>query len=150
MVDRKVRWGVLGTARIADAQVRAIKMAGNSELTAIASRDLSLAQEWATKRNVPHVFGSYDEMLVSDVIDAVYIPLPNGLHKEWTVKALQHGKHTLCEKPLASNAAQVREIIAAAEGTGLKAMEGFMYRFHPLMSRLVDLLSGGPIGTPKI
>ena len=150
MSARKVRWGVLGTARIADAQVRAIQPAGNSELTAIASRDLSLAQEWASKRGVPQVFGSYDEMLASDAIDAVYIPLPNGLHKEWTIKALQNGKHTLCEKPLASNAAEVREIIAAAEGTGLKTMEAFMYRFHPLMSRLVDLLRGGAIGTPKI
>jgi len=150
MAQDKVRWGVLGTARIADAQVRAIRMSDNSELTAIASRDASLAQAWANRRDVPFVFGSYDEMLASDAIDAVYIPLPNGLHKEWTVKAAQHGKHVLCEKPLAANADEVRDIIAAADASGVKAMEGFMYRFHPLTGRLVQLLAEGAIGKPKI
>jgi D-xylose 1-dehydrogenase (NADP+, D-xylono-1,5-lactone-forming) len=150
MEPRKLRWGVLSTARIADAQVRAISMSNNSELAAIASRTLSLAEDWAKQRNVPHAFGSYEEMLASDLIDAVYIGLPNGLHKEWAIKALQNGKHVLCEKPLASNAAEVREIIAAADGTGLKAMEAFMYRFHPQIERMRQLLTSGAIGELKV
>jgi predicted dehydrogenase len=89
-------------------------------------------------------------MLASDVIDAVYIGLPNGLHKEWTIKALQSGKHVLCEKPLASNAAEVREIIAAAGATGLKAMEAFMYRFHPQIDHMKQLLMSGAIGDLKL
>src|SRR6476660_5790857 len=102
MQARKVCWGVLGTARIADAQVRAIGMSSNSELAAIASRDIDKARAWAGQRGVPHAFGSYDEMLASDVLDAVYIGLPNSLHKEWSIKAMRQGKHVLCEKPVAS------------------------------------------------
>ena len=150
MQSRRLRWGVLSTARIADAQVRAISMSTNSELTAVASRDLTLAQAWAKQREVAYAFGSYEEMLASDAVDVVYIPLPTGLHHEWSIKAMQNGKHVLCEKPLAANAAEVREIIAAAEATGLKAMEAFMYRFHPLASRLAQLLAEGAIGTPKV
>jgi predicted dehydrogenase len=141
---------VLGTARIADKVVHVLHMAENSVLAAIASRDLKMAQAWAEARGVPHAFGSYEEMLASDVIDAVYIPLPNGLHKEWTVKALESGKHVLCEKPLANNADQVREIIAVSEATGLKAMEATMYRFHPAVARMQQLLAEGVIGEVKV
>ncbi len=150
MPTSRLRWGVLSTARIADAQVRAIKMSSNSELMAIASRDLGTAQAWAKQREVPFAFGSYEEMLASDVIDAVYIPLPNALHKEWSIKAMEQGKHVLCEKPLASNASDVGKIMAAAEANGVKAMEAFMYRFHPLMGRLWQLLSSGAIGKIKV
>src|SRR5438128_2160775 len=138
METKKLRWGVLSTARIGDSQVRAIRTSNNGELVAVASRDLALAQAWASQRDVSHVFGSYDAMLASDVIDAVYIPLPNALHKEWTVKAMQNGKHVLCEKPLASNADEVREIIAAglAQANPVKVMEAFMYRFHPQTERM--------------
>ena len=150
MANEKIRWGVLGTARIADAHVRAIKESGTSELAAIASRDLASAQDWARERDVPHAFGSYDEMLASDVIDAVFVPLPNALHKEWSIRAMQHGKHVLCEKPLASNADEVRELIAAADASGVSMMEGFMYRFHPQMARLRKLLADGAIGKPVL
>ena len=150
MQPTQLRWGVLGTARIADKVVCAINMAGNSVLSAIASRDPGMAEDWASERNVPNAFGSYGEMLASDVIDAVYIPLPNGLHKEWSIKTMQHGKHALCEKPLASNAGEVREIIAASEATGMKAMEAFMYRFHPAVARMQQLLVEGAIGEVKV
>src|SRR6185436_8616318 len=83
--SRRLRWGILGTSRIADVQARAIRMSGNSELRAVASRDLGIAQAWARERAVSLAFGSYEEMLRSDEIDAVYIPLPNSLHKEWSV-----------------------------------------------------------------
>src|SRR5437868_9471772 len=150
MQPTQLRWGVLGTARIADALVRAIKLSGNSTLAAVASRDLSMAKAWATQRDVPLAFGSYEEMLASDAIDAVYVPLPNSMHKEWTIKAAQSGKHVLCEKPLAVSAAEVREIIAASESSGVKVMEGFMYRFHPLTTRMTELIAGGAIGELKV
>jgi predicted dehydrogenase len=150
MQTRRLRWGVLGTARIADKVVHGINSSNNGVLAAIASRDPGMARDWAAERNVPHAFGSYDEMLASDAIDAVYIPLPNGLHKGWAVKALQHGKHVLCEKPLAANAGEVREIIATAGATGMKAMEAFMYRFHPAVARLQQLLTEGAIGDLKV
>lgn len=150
MPATKLRWGVLGTARIANLVVEGMRRSPNSELTAIASRDPDAARAWAAERNVPHAFGTYDDMLASDAIDAVYIPLPNALHKEWTIRAAHLGKHVLCEKPLASNAEEVREIIAARDATGVKIMEAFMYRFHPQIPRMKQLLDGGAIGDIKV
>ena len=150
MAEGKVRWGVLGTAHIADALVRAFNLASNCELSAVASRNAPVAQAWAAGRDVAHAFGSYEEMLASDVIDAVYIPLPNALHKEWSIKAMQQGKHVLCEKPLATSAAEVREMMSVAESTGMKLMEAFMYRFHPATAQLVELTANGTIGTPRV
>ncbi|MEO5953323.1 MAG: Gfo/Idh/MocA family oxidoreductase, partial [Chloroflexia bacterium] len=137
MQTRKLRWGVLSTARIADSLVSAIEQSVNGELVAVASRKLETAQAWADKRDLPYAFGSYEEMLASDVIDAVYIPLPNALHKEWSIKAMQQGKHVLCEKPLAANAADVQEMIEVAEANNVKLMEAFMYRFHPATAKMM-------------
>src|SRR5215210_2331101 len=150
MQSNRLRWGILGTARIADSLVQAIKLSNNSELTAIASRDPALAQAWARDRDVPLTFGSYDEMLASDAIDAVYIPLPNALHKEWVIRAAQKGKHVLCEKPLATSAQDAEEMIAAAEKNGVKLMEAFMYRFHPQTVRVKELVTEGVVGQVKI
>ena len=108
------------------------------------------ARQWAAQRNVPHAFGSYEELLASDVIDAVYVPLPNAMHKEWSIKAMQQGKHVLCEKPLAASAGDVREMIAVADTSGVKLMEAFMYRFHPATVRLVELIKEGAIGSPAV
>jgi D-xylose 1-dehydrogenase (NADP+, D-xylono-1,5-lactone-forming) len=149
-MNGKVRWGVLGTARIADAVIKGIRGSSNSELVAAASRDGERAKAWAGERGIPQTFGSYDEMLASDAVDAVYIPLPNALHAEWTMRAARQGKHVLCEKPLASNAGEVEAIIAAAQEGGVKVMEAFMYRFHPQTERLREMVSGGAIGEPKI
>lgn len=150
MQTKQLRWGVLSTAHIADALVRAINLSANGELAAVASRELGAAQAWASERGVPLAFGSYEEMLASDAVDAVYIPLPNALHKEWSIKAMQHGKHVLCEKPLAASAADVEDMIAAAEQAGVKFMEAFMYRFHPATARLAQIIADGTIGTPRV
>lgn len=150
MADGKVRWGVLSTAHIADALVRAIRLTSNGVLAAVASRDLAQARAWAAERDVHHAFGSYEEMLASDVVDAVYIPLPNALHKEWSIRAMRHGKHVLCEKPLAASADDVREMIAVAESTGMKLMEAFMYRFHPVTARLAEMVANRAVGDTKV
>ncbi len=149
-MPKKLRWGILSTARIADAQVRAIQLSSNCELVAVASRDVNKAKEWAQKRNVPRALGSYDELLASDEIDAVYNPLPNSMHAEWSIRALEAGKHVLCEKPMASNARQVEAMIAASEKNGVKLMEGFMYRFHPQIARVRQMIEEGAIGEIKI
>jgi predicted dehydrogenase len=148
--SNRLRWGILGTARIADALVQAIRASGNSELAAVASRNIEQARAWAAEREVPLTFGSYDDLLASGEVDAVYIPLPNGLHKEWAVRAAQSGKHILCEKPLATSASEAREMIAAAEANGVKLMEAFMYRFHPQTVRLKQLVAEGVIGDVKM
>jgi xylose dehydrogenase (NAD/NADP) len=149
-MPKKLRWGVIGTGRIADQLVRAWELSNTNELAAIASRDNAKAQEWANKNHAVHAFDSYEKMLASDVIDAVYIPLPNGLHKEWTVKAAQAGKHVLCEKPLADNAAQVEEIIAARDANHVTIMEAFMYRFHPKTLKWQAMVRSGAVGDLKI
>jgi predicted dehydrogenase len=150
MADGKVRWGVLSTAHIADSLVRAIRLSSNGVLAAVASRDLGRGRAWAAERAVPHAFGSYDDMLASDEVDAVYIPLPNALHKEWSIRAMEHGKHVLCEKPLATSADDVREMISVSEATGMKLMEAFMYRFHPATARLLELVANRAVGDVKV
>ncbi|HZQ09463.1 MAG TPA: Gfo/Idh/MocA family oxidoreductase [Anaerolineae bacterium] len=150
MAQQKLRWGVLGTARITRELVRAWSLSKMNELVAIGSRNAEKGNAWAAKNHAAHVFDSYDALLASDVIDAVYIPLPNGLHKEWTVKAAQQGKHVLCEKPLADNAAQVQEVIAARDKYGVKIMEAFMYRFHPKTLKTKQMLDDGAVGDVKL
>jgi D-xylose 1-dehydrogenase (NADP+, D-xylono-1,5-lactone-forming) len=150
MQAKRLRWGVLGTARIADSLVRAFEMSASSELAAIASRDRALAESWAHERGVEQIFGSYDAMLSSDAVDAVYIPLPNALHKEWGVRAARSGKHVLCEKPLAISAAEVEEMAAAADESGVRMMEAFMYRFHPQTAAIRQLVAEGAVGEVKI
>lgn len=149
-MPQKLRWGVVGTAKIADQLVRAWDLSNTNELVAIASRERATGRAWAEKNHAEQVFDSYEKMLASNIIDAVYIPLPNGLHKEWTVKAAQQGKHVLCEKPLADNAAQVEEIIAARDANRVTIMEAFMYRFHPKTLKLKQLLDEGKVGDMKI
>src|SRR5215210_2010265 len=109
MASQRLRWGIIGTARIADSIVRAVRLSGNRELVAGASRNVEQAQAWADAREVPVTFSSYDDMLASDQVDAVYIPLPNALHKEWVIRAAQNRKHILCEKPLAVHASDVED-----------------------------------------
>ncbi|HEY0072259.1 MAG TPA: Gfo/Idh/MocA family oxidoreductase [Chloroflexia bacterium] len=150
MAGSKLRWGVLGTARIADTVVPGLQKANNSELVAVASRDINMAREWAQARGLDHFFGSYEEMLASDVIDAVYIPLPNALHVEWSIRAADNGKHVLCEKPIAISADQLGGLIAAQRRNGVKIMEAFMYRFHPQTERIRQLVASGAIGETKI
>ena len=145
---RKVRWGILSTAKIGREKVIPAMQKGEySEIRAIASRDRDRAREAARCLGIPHAFGSYEELLADAGIEAVYVPLPNHLHVEWSIKALAAGKHVLCEKPLALNAADARRLLAAADASPhLKIMEGFMYRHHPQWQRAKLLVDRGKIG----
>jgi len=145
----KVRWGVLSTANIASEKVIPAMQQGRfCEITAIASRSLEKAQATATQLGIPKVYGSYEELLVDPDIDAIYNPLPNHLHVPWSIKALQAGKHVLCEKPIAPTAAEGLALVdAAKQYLHLKVMEAFMYRFHPQWQQARQLVLEGKIGT---
>ncbi|MDX1495553.1 MAG: Gfo/Idh/MocA family oxidoreductase, partial [Longimicrobiales bacterium] len=150
MSDSPVRWGVLSTANIGRAAVNpAIQASSNGELVAVASRDADRARAFASEHGIPESCGSYEALLERDDIDAVYIPLPNSMHREWTIRAAEAGKHVLCEKPLALDAAECEEMEAAAAEAGVKLMEAFMYRFHPRTERVVEMLREGVVGEPK-
>ncbi len=145
--SKKLRFGVLGCAGIVWKQfIPAIRLAENAELVAIASRSDDKACAFSEKYQIPAYFDSYEELLKSDRIDAVYIPLPNSLHKEWTLKAIAAGKHVLCEKPLAVTAAVCRMMGAAAVQKGVYLMEAFMYRFHPVTARIIQEVRSGILG----
>jgi predicted dehydrogenase len=147
MSDTRVRWGTIGTANIARAAVNpAIQASGNGELVAIASRDAARAAEFAAAHGIPRHYGGYADLLADAEIDAVYIPLPNALHREWAIRAARAGKHVLCEKPLALSETECREMITAAESAGVVLMEAFMYRFHPRTRRALELIAEGVIG----
>jgi len=124
----------------------AIQASSNGELVAVASRDGQRAKSFAAEHGIPQSFGSYEALLERDDLDAVYIPLPNSLHREWAIRAAEAGKHVLCEKPLALDAAECAEMEAAARDHGVKLMEAFMYRFHPRTERVIELVRGGRIG----
>jgi predicted dehydrogenase len=142
-----VRIGVLGAARIAPAALmKPARVVDGVEVGAVAARDRSRAEAFAARYGVPAVHDSYDSLLADPSLDAVYIPLPNGLHARWMLAALRAGKHVLCEKPFTSNAAQAREVEAAAEQAGLVVMEAFHYRYHPLAQRMAELAHGGELG----
>ena len=142
-----MRIGVLGAARIAPAAlVKPARVVDGVEVGAVAARDRRRAEAFAARHGVPAVHDSYVGLLADPSLDAVYIPLPNGLHAQWTLAALKAGKHVLCEKPFTSNAAQAREVAAAADGTGLVVMEAVHYRYHPLARRMAELVRGGELG----
>jgi predicted dehydrogenase len=145
-----VRIGILGAARIAPAAV--IKPARNSEeavVTAVAARDRDRANAFASKHGITNVRDSYASLLADPEVDAIYNPLPNGLHAEWTIAALEAGKHVLCEKPFTSNTKEAEEVAAAGARTGLVVMEAFHYRYHPLAQRMRDIVDSDELGTIK-
>jgi len=142
-----VRWGVLSTADIGMAKViPAIQQAENCDVVAIASRSSDRAEEAAARLGIPGAYGSYEALLDAPDIDAVYVPLPNDLHREWTIKAAFAGKHVLCEKPIALSEAQAEEMAVAVGEAGVKVQEAFMYRHHPTWVEAVRLLASGAIG----
>ena len=142
------RWGVLSTAKIGREQViPGIVEAENGVLAAIASRDLEKARALATRFGAPHAFGSYEELLASDTVDGVYIPLPTSQHVEWAVKAADAGKHVLVEKPLALAAADISEVIAARDRNKVLVSEAFMVTYHPQWLKVRELVASGAIGT---
>jgi len=147
MSEKKLRWGVISTSNIGRVAVNpAIQASHNGELVAVASRTEEAAKAFAEKSGIPTAYGSYKALLEDEGIDAIYNPLPNSLHLDWSIKAAEKGKHVLCEKPLALSAAQCREMEAAASANGVKLMEAFMYRFHPRTSRALELVRSGAIG----
>lgn len=143
----KVRWGVLGTANIAIKRfIPGAAASSNGTVRAIASRNYPRAREVAARANIPVAYGSYRDLLDDPDIDAIYIPLPNTLHAEWTIAALAAGKPVLCEKPLAVSSDEAQRMIDAAREHGVPLMEAFMYRFHPQHARVRALLAAGEIG----
>ena len=146
-MPEKVRWGILGAAKIAIKKVVPGMQRGQwSDIVAYASRDIRKAEAAAKENGVARAYGSYEELLADPSIEAIYNPLPNHLHVPWSVKALEAGKHVLCEKPLAMNAAEVRALIAARDRSGKKAGEAFMVRTHPQWIRALELVRAGKIG----
>ena len=144
----KVRWGILGTAKIALAKViPAMQRSPWCEITAIASRDLSKAKRAAAELNIPNAYGSYEELLADNAVEAVYNPIPNHLHVPWTVKAAEAGKHVLCEKPIALRAAEARKLLEVRDRTGVRIQEAFMVRTHPQWLETRRLIRSGRIGS---
>ena len=144
----KLRWGVLSTAAIGRRAVNpAIQASSNGVLRGIASRDAERARAFAQETGIEKHYGSYEALLDDAEIDAVYIPLPNNLHKEWTIRCAERGKHVLCEKPLALSAADCREMQRAADANNVKLMEAFMYRFHPRTEWALARARDGKLGT---
>jgi len=142
MTDTALRIGVLGAARIApSAIVRPAREIGEAQVVAVAARDPHRALAFADKHGIGRALPSYTALLEDDGIDAVYNPLPNALHAEWTLRALEAGKHVLCEKPFTSNAAEARTVADAAARSGLVVMEAFHYRYHPLAQRMVEAVA---------
>lgn len=142
----KVRWGLLSTANINRRVIPAIRASARGELRAVASRSAEAAEAYARQWDIPQAFGSYEAMLESEAIDAVYIGLPNYLHAAWSIRALECGKHVLCEKPFAVSLAEVDAMIAAAERTGKVLAEAFMYRHHPQTKLVGEWVHGGRLG----
>jgi len=146
-----LRWGVLGVANIAvRVVIPALQRAGNGRLVAIASRTAERARDAAQRLQIPRVHASYEALLADPEVDALYIPLPNSMHREWTTRAADAGKHVLCEKPLALTAADCAAMIAACRDRGVVLMEAFMYRFHPRTIRVAQLARDGALGDVRL
>jgi predicted dehydrogenase len=148
MVEKRpIRFGILGAARIApDALVKAAQNVPDAKVVAIAARDLKSAREFADANGIPRVLATYDDVINDSELDVIYNPLPNSLHCEWTIAALRAGKHVLCEKPIASNAAEAERMARAAGVSGVILGEAFHYRYHPLADRVRALMSDGTLG----
>lgn len=143
---QKIRWGLLSTANINRRLIPAIRASARGELTAVASRSQASADAYAQNWGIPQAFGSYEAMLNSDAVDAVYISLPNHLHAEWSMAAMRAGKHVLCEKPFALTLDEVDAVTAVSRETGMVVAEAFMYRHHPQTKKLGELVRNGRVG----
>ncbi len=145
-----LRIGTLGAARITPAAlIKPARLVEDVDVIAVAARDESRARSFAAKHDIPRTFDSYAALIADPEIDAVYNPLPNGLHGEWTTAALAAGKHVLCEKPFTANRAEAEAVTAAASASGLVVMEAFHYRYHPVAAMMVEVVRSGEIGELK-
>ena len=145
-----VKWGIMSTAHINRLFLAGAREADNVEITAVASRDKPRAEQYAREQKIPKAHGSYEELLADPEVEAVYIPLPNSLHIEWSIQALESGKHVLCEKPLSRRATDVERAFDVAEREQRLLMEAFMYRHNPQTRRLVELIDQGAVGRVRV
>lgn len=147
----KIRFGILSTANIGRKYVTpAMQLAERCEIVAVASRNLENAESYASDFDIPKAYGSYEKLLADPDVDAVYIPLPNHLHVEWSIKSLQAGKHVLCEKPIGMDEQDAKKLLAESRKyPHLKVMEAFMYRHHPRWKRVVEIAQSGNFGEIK-
>jgi D-xylose 1-dehydrogenase (NADP+, D-xylono-1,5-lactone-forming) len=145
-MSEPVRWGLLSTARINQAILGGAAQSERTEIVAIASREQARADDYARAHGLERAYGSYDALLEDDDIDVVYISLPNSLHVEWSIRALEAGKHVLCEKPLDRRTEAVERAFDAADRAGRLLMEAFMYRHHPQTHKAAELVRAGAIG----
>jgi predicted dehydrogenase len=150
MPQQFLKWGLLSTAKSNRALILPLRASKRNRLVAVASRTAAQAEAYASEWNIPRAFGSYEAMLADPEIDVIYNPLPNHLHAEWTIKALQRGKHVLCEKPLALSVADVDAIISAAKNTGKVVAEAFMYRHHPQTLKVKEIADSGALGQLRL
>jgi D-xylose 1-dehydrogenase (NADP+, D-xylono-1,5-lactone-forming) len=145
-VSEPVRWGLLSTARINEAILEGARQSARTEVVAVASRDQARADGYARERGIERAYGSYDALLADDDVDVVYNSLPNSMHVEWSVRALEAGKHVLCEKPMDRRVDAVEHAFDTAERGGRLLMEAFMYRHHPQTQKAAELVREGAIG----
>jgi D-xylose 1-dehydrogenase (NADP+, D-xylono-1,5-lactone-forming) len=147
---RKVRWGIISTAHIAETQIiPAIIRSSNAEVTAIASRGGDRAEQLASAFSIPKHYDNYEKLLCDPEIEAVYIPLPNHLHKKWVIEAAKHGKHVLCEKPASLSSEEAKAMVQSCREQNVKFMEAFMYQFHPQHRRVGEIVASGELGEIK-
>ena len=144
------RWGILSTANINRLVLAGAAGSDEVEIAAVASRDLARAVAYARDHGIPQAYGSYEELLADPALEAIYVSLPNSLHVEWATRALQAGKHVLCEKPVSRHPAQVEELFDTAERYGRHCMEAFMWRHNPQTKRLAALIADGVIGELRL
>lgn len=146
-IDPPLRWGILSTAKIAEQHVvPALQTSPEHTVAAVGSRDATRAVAWADANGIPTAYGSYDELLADQEVEAIYNPLPNHLHVDWSIAAIEAGKHVLCEKPLGLDTADAQRLVDAAAQSEVVVMEAFMYRFHPQWLAARDIAQSGAIG----
>jgi D-xylose 1-dehydrogenase (NADP+, D-xylono-1,5-lactone-forming) len=145
-----MRWGILGPGRISRAFLTGLTASASEHAVAVGSRALDRAEATAREFGVPRAYGSYQQLLADDEVEAVYVGTPNGVHAECAIAAARGGKHVLCEKPLGVSRSEAQTMFAAAREHGVWLMEAFMYRFHPRTLRLVEIVAAGEIGSPTL
>jgi len=145
-----VKWGILSTADINRKLLAGAAESDDVDVVAVGSRDLQRAEEFARTWNIPRAYGTYEELLADPDVEAVYIPLPNTMHSEWSIKAMEAGKHVLCEKPFSRHIGDVERAVDAADATGMHLSEAFMWRHHPQTARLAEIVASGAIGELRV
>ena len=149
-MTKAVKWGIVSTADINNKLLAGARDSDDVDVVAVASRDLTRAEEFGRTWGIERAYGSYEELLADPEVEAVYIPLPNTMHSEWSIRALEAGKHVLCEKPFSRHIADVERAFDVAERTGLHLAEAFMYRHHPQTAQLDELVASGAIGELRL